>query len=199
MTLASGLITRVRSLILESVANQRTDAEILQWLQDAQIDYFTKVGILAFPNLTTTASATGGSYTLPSDFVRLTDVQLNHTISGTTTAVDTCYLVQPDDQYLLRYSIAALGAWAQVQGGRLAMGPNAITATISYVKEPTALTATTTTFSLATRHEEPVVLRAAALACLKINDTDFEKFMSLYAARVTDEINAYKGVIKATV
>lgn len=188
MTTGADLITRVRSNINESTAKDRSDAEILQWLTDAQLDYLHKIPTQHFPELHTTQTFTGSSCSMPSDYLFFWGLTVTHTISGTYTEDADCFMLNPGETYLIKNYYGNMGAWGQIVGGKLLTGPQTIRGTLSYLKKPTTLSATTTTFSVGQEHEEPIVCKATSLALLKVNDADSDKYLALYESNIQARI-----------
>jgi hypothetical protein len=183
MTLASDLVSRVRSIIHEpsTIAYaRRTDTEILQWLQDAQLDYLHKVPQEHFPELTATATFSGSTVGLPADYLFFHSCTVSHTLSGTTTDIDECFVIPAGDSYLINNYPGYMGAWAQVTGSTLTCGPNVYSGTLTYVKTPATLSTTSATFGLGIEHESPIVAYASVNALLKVNDSDSDKWMTIY-------------------
>jgi hypothetical protein len=183
MSTAADLITRVRSIIHEpsTIAYaRRTDTEILQWLQDAQLDYLHKVPQEHFPELTATATFSGSTVGLPADYLFFHSCTVSHTLSGTTTDIDECFVIPAGDSYLINNYPGYMGAWAQVTGSTLTCGPNVYSGTLTYVKVPATISTTSTTFGLGVEHEAPIVAYAAVNALLKVNDSDSDKWMTIY-------------------
>lgn len=181
------LITRVRSIIHEPITvahPRRTDAEILQWMQDAQLDYVGRVPAECFPELTTSKTFSGSSVALPADYFMFHGVTVSHTLSGTVTAIDEGFLVNPGDTYLVHNYPGFMGAWAQITGSTLTCGPYVYGGTLTYLKTPATISATTGTFGLGIDHEAAVVKYAAAMALLKVNDTDSDYWLNQYEAAI---------------
>lgn len=198
MTTGASLITRVRSNVLEPTANQRSDAEILQWLIDSVFDYVAKVPPEAVQALTVTATSGTTQWSIATDFFRLMSVKIVHTISGTLTENTPCTILKTSDEFMESFYTSGLGAFARIAEGKLKYGPSAVSAVVTYQKHPATMATTGATFPLEYQHEEPVVNRASMMACLKINDADADKFKALYDERVAAEKAAYKADIEVT-
>jgi hypothetical protein len=187
MTLASDLISRVRSCIHEpsTVAYpRRTDTEILQWLEDGLLDYMHRVPQEHFPELTSSVTFTGGTVALPSNYMFFHSCTVSHTLSGTVTGNDECFIIGVGDSYLVNNFPGYMGAWAQISGSTLTAGPNVYSGTLTYVKSPTTMSTTSSTFSLGAEHEAALVDFAASKALLKVNDADSATWMQHYMAAV---------------
>jgi hypothetical protein len=187
MTLANDLVQRVRSQIHEpsTVAYpRRTDAEILQWLDDGLLDYMHRVPQEHFPELTTSVAFTGSTVSLPADYMFFHSCTVTHTLSGVTTGKDECFVIGPGDSYLVNNYPGYMGAWAQVSGNMLSVGPNVFSGTLTYVKSPTTMSTTSSTFTLGAEHESALVDYATSKALLKVNDSDSAAWMSHYMAAV---------------
>ena len=187
MTTAADLISRVRSCIHEPsniTYPRRTDTEILQWLEDALLDYMHRVPQEHFPELTASQTFSGSAVALPSDYMFFHSCTISHTLSGTLTGKDECYIIGVGDSYLVNNFPGYMGAWAQISGNTITCGPNVYSGTLTYVKSPTTMSTTSTTFSLGMEHEAALVDFAASKALLKVNDADSDKWMALYMAAV---------------
>lgn len=190
MTTSDDLVSRVRTNINESSTvtdPQRTDAEIRQWLDDAQNDYIAKVPPENLPELFTDTTSVTSPWTIATDYVRLIQVLVNHTISGTTTTIEPAYILQADEVYIVQRYSGGIGAYAQFQNNKIAFGPNPITADIRYQKHATSLHSAGVTFTLRERHEDPVVNYATFMALNKINDEDADRFLTAYKERLAAE------------
>lgn len=187
MTTNQELITRVRSIIHEPITvshPRRTDAEILQWLQDGQLDYVGRLPAENFPELTTSATFSGSAVALPADYFMFYGCTVSHTLSGTVTSRDECFLLHPGDTYLPNNYPGFMGAWAQVTGSTLTCGPYVYSGTLTYLKTPATISSSSGTFPLSVEHEAAVVRYAAAMALLKVNDSDSDYWMNQYEAAV---------------
>ena len=183
MTLASDLVSRVRSIIHEPsniTYPRRTDTEILQWLQDAQLKYLHDVPQEHFPELTASQTFSGSSVGLPSGYLFFHSCTVTHTLSGTMTGIDECFVIGAGDSYLINNYPGYMGAWAQVSGNTLSVGPSVISGTLTYVQTPASLSTTSITFGMSAEHEAPIVAYAAVNALLKVNDADSDKWMAIY-------------------
>lgn len=195
MTASEDLLARVRANLNEvtGIAQepQRTDAQIYTWLDDAQKDYVSKIPSDAVPELLTTTPVTGAFWTLATDYVKLVQVEVSHTISGSVTATEHAYIVNADEGWMPLLITSGIGAWAQFTKNGISIGPQAYAGVVSYIKNPTALSTTGVTFALGSEHEEPVVNRATALACYQINDEDSKEYNGFYEARIQAEKSKY--------
>jgi len=187
-TTSTQLLSRVRSNINEPSAAQRTDAEIYQWLDEGLFDYMHKVPQEHFPELTTSKTFTGSAVGLPTDYMFFHSCTVNHTLSGTYTGVDDCYVVPPGDSYLPNFYPCALGAWCQITGNTLSCGPQIINGTLTYVKTPTHLSTASATLDIGAEHETPIVNYGTMMALLKINDADADAFKKLYDDNVAAKV-----------
>ena len=187
MALNTDLVSRVRSNINEpsTVSTPlRTDAEILQWLQDAQLDYVHRVPKEHFPELITSVTFSGSQVSIPADYQFFFSCTVSHTLSGTYTEVEDCFVILPGDSYLVNHYPTVLGAWAQVTGSALKCGPNVFSGTFSYIKRPASVSTGSVTFSLGEEHEAAVVAYASAQALYKTNDADADTWVANYGALV---------------
>ena len=188
MTSNAQLLSRVRTNINEPstvTTPYRSDSEIYQWLQDAQMDYLHRVPQEHFPELITNTTFSGASCSLPADYLFFYSLTVNHTISGTYTGVDDCYLLKPGETYMTLHHTSGLGAWGQVVGANINAGPNVLSGTLTYVKVPQTLSTTTSvTFGLSEEHEAAIVAYATAQALSKTNDADSDLWISNYSALV---------------
>lgn len=192
MTTGASLITRVRSNINEPSGNtdpHRTDTEILQWLDDAQLDYLHKVPQEHFPELITSATFTGSRVNIPADYLFFYSLTLSHTISTSDSVIEDCWVLGVGDTYLIQNYPGILGAWCQMQGSSIVCGPNPVSGTLTYVKAPTSLSTSSATFSLGKEHEVPIVFYASARALLKVNDADAQTFMTLYQDSIAAKVS----------
>lgn len=190
MTTNADLITRVRSNIHEpsTVTNpRRTDTEILQWLQDAQLDYVHRVPNEHFSELITSVTFSGSSVALPANYLLFHSCIVNHTLSGTYTEVDECFVLYPGDTYIVNNYPGWAGAWCKVTGSTISCGPDAFSGTLCYVKTPATISSTSGTFELSIEHESAVVKYASAMALLKVNDTDSGAWMELYEQAIANK------------
>jgi hypothetical protein len=191
MTLNTALVTRVRSNINEPSAEVssplRSDGEILQWLQDGQLDYVHRVPKEHFPELISTQTFSGNSVTIPADYLFFYSCTINHTISGTITGKDECFVIKPGENYLIDNYPTVLGAWAQVAGAAINFGPNCISGTLSYVKVPPNISSGSVTFGMSIEHESAIVEFGSAMALLKVNDADSESHMALYEKAIASK------------
>lgn len=193
MTATSALITRCRTNINEPTGQTdplRTDVEIIQWLQDGVGDYMSKLPVDAFPTLLATATFSGSVCSFPTDYLKLVEIMVNHTMSGSTTEIARAYALSSDEGWMAA-NWGLVGAWMQFKGGAISLGPNAIAGTMSYIKSPTVLSSSSTTFGLPQQHEEPIVNYATAMALGKINDTDAERYLNSYNMRIAAERAKY--------
>jgi hypothetical protein len=192
MTLANDLVLRCRSNIHEpsTIAYpRRTDAEILQWLQDGLLDYMHRVPQEHFPELTASVTFSGATVNLPSDYMFFHSCTVNHTLTGTTTGKDECFIIGIGDSYLVNNYPGYMGAWAQIAGDRLTCGPNVYAGTLTYVKSPTTMSSTSSSFTLGAEHEAAIVDFATSKALLKVNDADSATWMQHYTAAVDAKKN----------
>jgi hypothetical protein len=191
MTTAGDLVTAVRSNINEpsTLADpQRTDTEILYWLDQGIFDYMHKVPQEHFPELTTNKTFSGSQCAIPSDYMFFHSLTVTHTLSGTFTGVDDCWVVGPGESYLINNYPGYLGAWCQVSGNSISCGPQVISGTMTYVKEPTHLTTGSVTFDVGHEHETPIVYYATSMALSKVNDADAEVYMQRYSDNVAAKV-----------
>jgi hypothetical protein len=187
MTTNGELLTRVRTAIHEpsTVAYpRRTDTEILQWLQDGQLDYMHRVPQEHFPELTSSQTFSGSSVGLPAGYLFFHSCTVSHTLSGTVTGVDECFILGPGDTYLQNNYPGYLGAWAQITGNTLSCGPNVYSGTLTYVGIPSTISSTSGTFDPGAEHEAAIVNYAASMALLVVNDAGSDQFMNLYLSAV---------------
>jgi hypothetical protein len=188
MTTNAQLLSRVRTNINEpaTVATPyRSDAEIYQWLQDSQMDYLHRVPQEHFPELQTSVTFSGTRCSLPTDYLFFYSLTVSHTLSGTYTGVDDCFLLAPGESYMVLNYPTALGAWAQIAGAFINAGPNVYSGTLTYVKTPVSLGSTSSvTLSLSEEHESALVAYATAQALSKTNDADSDLWISNYSALV---------------
>lgn len=195
MTTSADLVARVRTNINEPIANadpQRLDFEIAQWLQDAQLDYISKIPADAIPELVEEKLAVGNQWTRTADFVKLLHIVVNHTISGTVTRSEQATILNIDEVYITLYNPGAwTGAWAQFRKDVIEFGPNAIGATIRYIRVPANISDCNGNFELDIEHEEPIVNYATAMALAKINDADAERYLQRYVERIQFEHQKY--------
>lgn len=198
MTTSAELVDRVRSNINEPAGNNeplRTDPEIAQWLQDALFDYIQKIPADATPELITHRTFTDNYWVITSDYLRLLHVVIDHTISGTTTATEQCYVLNIDEEYIALYMPPYMGAWAKFDkigaDDVIKAGPNSISGTVTYLGLPSEISSCNATFPLDLEHEEPIVNYATSKALAKINDEDAPKYMELYNMRIAAENERY--------
>jgi len=173
MTLASDLITRVRSVINESssvTSPERTDAEILQWIQDGQLDYVDRIPGEFFPELIEESTFSGASLSLTSDYFAFHACTVSYTMSGTYTGTTECFMERPGDTYMINNFPGYMGAYCYVKGDTIYAGPNVFSGTLSYIKKPTSLSTFSTTLELHSEHENALVAYAAMKALQKTND-----------------------------
>lgn len=191
MTLASDLLTVVRSNINEPSTitdPQRSDTELLAWLDQAMFDYLQKVPREHFPELIQRTTFTGTYIAVPSDYLFFHSMVINHTLSGTLTGVDECWVLDPGETYFVNNYPGYMGAYCQFVGANINAGPNCFAGTLSYVKRPTHITTGSITFGLNHEHETPIVNYATALALAKVNDADAENYLALYTDSVAAKI-----------
>ena len=179
MTTGSTLISRVRSNILESTANQRTDAEILQWLNEGQLVYLQALGSEAFEELFTTTYKASSQLSLPTDYLLFHDLTVRHTVTGTYTETCSAFMVKPSELHIQQVWAGNLGAWCYIQGGVIKAAPQVFAMTLSYVKSP-SMSTSASTFQMREEHEPPIVAYASHMACLKINDADADKWLGIF-------------------
>ncbi|HCV42403.1 MAG TPA: hypothetical protein DGH68_02895 [Bacteroidetes bacterium] len=178
------IVARVRTNINEPstvTTPLRSDAEIMQWLHEAQLAYLHRVPQEHFPELTKSITFSGADVALPNDYMFFHSCTVTHTISGTVMAIDDCFMIPIGDSYLSTYYPGTLGAWAKITSGTtLSCGPNVVSGTFTYVKHPSFTTSSNSLFDLATEHEGPVIAYATAQALLKVNDSDAATWLQLY-------------------
>ena len=148
------------------------------------MDYLHRVPQEHFPELTTSATFSGASVSLPNDYLFFHSCTVTHTLSGTVTAIDECFILPPGDSYLINNYPGYMGAWAQVRGANLSCGPNVYSGTLTYVKTPATISATSSTFGLSVEHEVAIVDYATSKALLKVNDADSDSWMKHYMSAV---------------
>lgn len=190
MTTAANLITRVRTNINEPSGQTdplRSDTEILQWLEDGVHDYLCKIPADSIPSLLAVQTFSGNTCSIPTDYVKIVEILVTNTISGSTTGVDKAFVLKADESFLANNWATGFGAWAQFRNGQLYVGPAAVSGTLSYLKRPTAMTTSSVTFGLPAQHEEPVVNYATVMALGKVNDADAERYLVAYNARIQAE------------
>lgn len=194
-TIASDLVTRVRSNINEpstQVNPLRTDLEIIRWLQDGVSDYLSRVPVDAMPTLLAVATFSGSNCSFPTDYLKIAEVLLTHTVSGTTvTAIDKAYMLGPEDGWMAQNWPGVMGAWCHFSNGKMNFGPFPASGTVSYIKLPVSMSTASDTFGLPTNHEEPIVNYATVMALNKVNDADAERYLGAYNARVSSERAKY--------
>jgi hypothetical protein len=196
VTAASELITRVRSNINEPSTiddPQRSDVDILAWLDQGMYDYVHKVPMESFPELIVQSTFSGSTKTLPTDYMLFCGAVVNHTLSGSTTSVDEVWVVKPGEDYFIRNYPENMGAYCQFTGAIINFGPRVFAGTLTYIKTPTHMTTSSITFPLGSEHEVPIVNYATALALAKVNDADAPNYLALY----TDNVNAKSGRTEA--
>jgi hypothetical protein len=191
-TTAGDLVTAVRSNINEaSTATdpQRSDTEILYWLDQGIFDYMHKVPQQHFPELTTNQTFSGSQCGIPTDYLFFHSLTVTHTISGTTvTEISDCWVVSPGNTYYVQNYVGALGAWCQVSGKTFSTGPQVVSGTLTYVKEPTHLTTASATFDVGHEHESAIVFYATSMALSKVNDADAAGFMERYNDSIAGKV-----------
>ncbi len=190
MTAVATLIERVRSNINEPLTNddpQRSDQEIADWLQEAQIDYISKVPADAFPEIIEEVFQSGGAWTVALDYIKLLQVLVNHNVPIGGSTVETAYVLPIDGEYLAQRWPSGLGAWAKFHENAIRYGPQAISSTITYQRQPRALGDICVESELDDEHDGAIVLYATAMALNKLNDEDADKYMSAYTTRVEAE------------
>jgi hypothetical protein len=163
---------------------------MIQWLEDGVHDYMSKIPVDAFPTLIVNATFSGSTCSFPTDYLKVVEVIVNHTVSGSDTQIVRAYALAADEGWLAQ-NWGNIGAWVQFRAGSLSVGPNAISGTLSYVKTPAAMSTGSSTFGLPAQHEEPVVNYATAMALGKVNDTDAERYLSAYNNRIAAERAKY--------
>jgi len=182
------LLSRVRTNVNEPstvTTPLRTDAEIYQWLQDAQMDYLHRVPQEHFPELIAESTFSGTRCAIPADYLFFYSLTVSKTLSGTYTGIEDAYLINPGENYLVNHYPTVLGAWGQIVGAYINAGPNVFSGTLTYVKHPTSLATTTSvTCSLSEEHESALVAYATAQALSKVNDADSDLWISNYSALV---------------
>jgi hypothetical protein len=199
-------MNRVRSNIYETSGAtgelSRTDNEIFQWLADSLYDYVAKLPSDAFPELLVEAVVSSFPWTIPTDFEKLVEVVVTHTVVA-TSVTEPAYVLKADESYLRLRHTDGLGAWAQIRqiGSTVSIdaGPSATGGFVKYIKVPVNLKPPSAQLNLDVEHEEPIVNRATALALTKINDTDAEFYMKLYDDRVAAEQKKYQpegGIVR---
>jgi hypothetical protein len=199
MTTSADLVARVRSNIFEvsfTVGQElRSDTEIAQWLADSLYDYVAKLPSDAFPELVVEAVVSAFPWTIPADFEKLIEVVVTHLVSA-SSYTEPAYVLSGDESYLRLRPIAGIGAWAQIRqvSGTVSIdaGPGATGGFVKYIKTPVNLKPPSATLNLDVEHEEPIVLRATALALAKINDAESAFFMQLYNERIAAEQKKYQ-------
>jgi hypothetical protein len=198
VTTAQDLVTRCRTNINEPSGQTdplRSDVEIIQWLEDGVHDYMSKVPAEAFPSMQTGKTFSTSSCTLPTDFLKLIVVVVDHTMSGsgtsTVTMSDKAYMLRSDENWLAANWPVGPGAWAQFQGNSILVGPQPSGGTVTYLKKPGTLSTSSSTFDLPSQHEEPIVNYATAMALGKVNDTDAERYLTSYNMRIQAEKTKY--------
>lgn len=188
MTTNAQLLSRVRTNINEPstvTTPLRSDSEIYQWLQDAQMDYLHRVPQEHFPELITSVTFSGTRCQIPTNYLFFYSMTVEHTLSGTYTEVEDAFMLGPGETYMPIHYPTALGAWAQVVGAYINSGPYVYGGTLTYVKQPTSLSSTTSaTCSLSEEHEAALVAYATAQALSKTNDADSDLWISNYSALV---------------
>lgn len=192
MTASGDIISAVRSNIYESASDptqNRTDTEILRWVNQAMFDYVAMVSQEFVPELTKTQTFSGTYAALPGDYLKFHACTVNRAIStGTTstTVVQDCYLISPGETSFKVNYPDHIGAYCQIGhingSTALACGPEGSVdgGTLSYVGMEPMDSTSSSTFPLGREHESAVIYRATALALLKLNDADSDKYMSLF-------------------
>src|SRR5437867_1795204 len=116
----ASLVAKVRSNINEPYGNddaQRSDAEITSWLEDAQEDYVSRCPADSFPELVTESVFTGSSWTIATDYLKLLQVEVNHTVSGTETEITIAYVLPVNGAYIADHYDGGVGCWARFKQG----------------------------------------------------------------------------------
>ena len=202
VTVSAELVERVRSQINEPADNNdplRSDLEIAQWLQDGLLDYIAKVPADALPELVVHATFTGEYWSISDDYLRLLHVVIDHTLTVGSTSVtltEQAYVLDVDEQNLVLYHPAIMGAWARFDRDDtgehvIRAGPNCVSGTITYLGIPASIAHCNSIFPLGQEHEDPIVNYATNKALSKVNDEDAPRYMELYNARVAAENNRY--------
>jgi hypothetical protein len=194
------MVLKCRSRLNEPLGQndpQRTDAELFDFLDAAVADYVSKVPGDAFPELVTTATFTGTYWSIPTDYIKLLQVRVNHLVVAddltTESVTETAQIVEVDGEYIADHFPDTLGAYAIFDTARIKVGPNAVTSYAKYLSSPGKY-ADCEESGLRPEHDEPIVNFACALAALKIDD-DAAPFMALYDKRVQAEQVRYGAAL----
>jgi hypothetical protein len=202
VTVSAELVERVRSNINEPASNNdplRGDLEIAQWLQDGLLDYIAKIPADAVPELVVHKTFTGSYWSITDDYLRLLHVVIDHvlTIGSTSmTLTEQAYVLDVDEQNLVLYQPAIMGAWARFDRDDtgehvIRAGPNCVSGTITYLGIPASIAHCNSIFPLGQEHEEPIVNYATNQALGKVNDEDAPRYMERYKERVAAESARY--------
>ena len=140
------------------------------------------------------ATFSGGSVTKPTDFLKILQIEVNHTVSGTETEITTCFLLPSDGGYVADHYDGGIGAWAHFRQGAYYVGPSVISGTLTYQRRPVTLATGCPTLDLADEHAGAIVDFATAKALDKLNDADSDKYMRSYELRVQAE-NKKFGIV----
>ncbi len=191
------LVGRVRSQILEPYSNddqQRSDAEITSWLQAGQMDYVAKTPADSHPGLVKHATFSTSFVAVPSDYLKILQVEVSHTVSGTETETTTAFILPSDGGYIADHYDGAIGAWAQFRQGSIYTGPSVYAGTLTYQRRPITLASGCPTFDLGDEHADPIIDFATSKALQKLNDEDSAGYMQSYELRVKAE-NQRHGLV----
>jgi hypothetical protein len=201
VTVSAELVQRVRSNINEPAENNdplRSDLEIAQWLQDGLLDYIAKIPADAVPELVVHQTFSGELWSITDDYLRLLHVVIDHVLTVGTisqTITEQAYVLDVDEQNLVLYHPAIMGAWARFdrEGGDhvIRCGPNCLSGTITYIGIPDSIAHCNSIFPLGQEHEEPIINYATNQALGKVNDEDAPRYMERYKERVAAENARY--------
>ena len=146
----------------------------------------------AFPELVTVATFTGSFWPIPTDYIKLYQIRVNHLVvgdSGSESVTETAQILEVDGEYVADHFPDTLGAYAIFDAGRIKVGPNPVTSYAKYLKQAGKY-ADCEESGLRPEHDEPIVNFAAALALTKIDD-DASVYMGLYEKRMAAEQARY--------
>ena len=193
-TSPQAMVIKCRSLLNEPLGQndpQRTDPEILQWLDDATTDFISKVVADAFPELVKEVTFLGSTWTIPSDYLKLLQVRATHLVDSESVE-ETVQILGVDNEYILDSFAGSLGIFAVFDAAKLKLTSDVVQGRVKYLSKPASFVQCEES-SLKPEFDDPIINRTVAFALSKINDEGADFYLGRYNERIAAENERYRG------
>ena len=174
--LVSDVVLRVSRAIGDDDKLIITEADMIRWANDAQIEIVRRTECLQAVDVSNTTTVGDGTYALPADFMMMKRVTHNN---GLLKPIDIAMADEIMQGNATSQTYSALSGHYYIYNGFLYMDPNAPAAVLAmyYIKYPTALTAVGDTLTVPVHMQEDVVKYMLALARERLDQDDASQRM----------------------